>query len=81
MVHCKKAFPPEGIEVKLTKREGTLLDKSCKSGWAFRVGPGSGLSLSKCFGIGNIFIMLRVTIFLSFMRYICLTNWEDSFCE
>jgi len=26
MVHCKKAFPPEGIEVKLTKREGTLLD-------------------------------------------------------
>jgi len=26
------------------------LRQSCKSGRAFRVGPGSGLSLSKCFG-------------------------------
>jgi len=52
-------------------------DQSCKSGRAFRVGPGSGLILSKCFGpaYNNIqsnyfffrdrFVVLTVVSFVS----------------
>jgi len=55
------------------------LYQTCKSGRAFRVGPGSGLSLSKCFGPisgthTQVFIPFEVTIFLSSSTFVLITG-------
>jgi len=61
--------------------------QSCKSSRAFQVGPGSGLSLSKCFGpLSGLYTQVWYTIrsndfFLSWSTFILLTvvtcEWID----